>query len=158
MSLLLFIALLLHVNVTLGHEELRNVAYSKKVTLSSENSLYPGSNAVNGILTDFAHTAPEKHPWLIIDLGATYEVHEIEVFARSGCCGNQIHDLDVRVGSDPRNMKLCGHFTGHASNGQRIAFWCPYNTKGQYVKLQIMAEQVNRLSPAEVLVWGLQVY
>lgn len=72
--------------------------------------------------------------------------------------GDQIHDLDVRVGSDPRNMKLCGHFTGHASTGQRIAFWCPYNTKGQYVKLQIMAEQVNQLSPAEVLVWGLQVY
>lgn len=90
MSLLLFIALLLHVNVTLGHEELKNVAYSKKVTLSSENSLYPGSKAVNGILTDFAHTAPEKHPWLIIDLGATYEVHQIEVFARSGCCGKLI--------------------------------------------------------------------
>lgn len=92
MSLLLFIALLLHVNVTLGHEELRNVAYSKKVTLSSEHSshLYPGSKAVNGILTDFAHTAPEKHPWLIIDLEATYEIHEIEVFARSGCCGKLI--------------------------------------------------------------------
>lgn len=93
MSLLLFIALLLHVNVTLGHEELRNVAYSKKVTLSSEYSTkyaYPGSKAVNGILTDFAHTALEKHPWLIIDLGATHEVHEIEVFARSGCCGKLI--------------------------------------------------------------------
>lgn len=90
MSLLLFIALLLHVNVTLGHEELKNVAYSKKVTLSSENSLYPGSKAVNGIRTDFAHAGLEKHPWLIIDLGATYEVHEIEVFARSGCCGKLI--------------------------------------------------------------------
>lgn len=93
MSLLLFIALLLHVNVTLGHEELKNVAYSKKVTLSSEyssNSPYPGSKAVNGILTDFATTGSEKHPWLIIDLGATYEVHQIEVFARSGCCGKLI--------------------------------------------------------------------
>lgn len=93
MSLLLFIALLLHVNVTLGHEELKNVAYSKKVTLSSEYSTkyaYPGSKAVNGILTDFAHTGIEKHPWLIIDLGATYEVHQIEVFARSGCCGKLI--------------------------------------------------------------------
>lgn len=72
--------------------------------------------------------------------------------------GYQIHDLDVRVGSDPHNMKLCGHFTGQASNGQRIAFWCPFNTKGRYVKLQIMAGQVNALTPAEVLVWGLQVY
>lgn len=93
MSLLLFIALLLHVNVTLGHEELKNVAYSKKVTLSSEfssTSPYTGSKAVNGIRTDFAHTALEKHPWLIIDLEATYEIHEIEVFARSGCCGKLI--------------------------------------------------------------------
>lgn len=71
--------------------------------------------------------------------------------------GNQIHDLDVGVGSGPRNMELCGHFTGHASNGQRIAFWCPSNTKGRYVKLQIMAGNSNYLSPAEVLVWGLHV-
>lgn len=72
--------------------------------------------------------------------------------------GSQIHDLDVRVGSNRHNMKLCGHFTGHASLGQRIAFWCPSKTTGRYVKLQIMAGHVNRLSPAEVLVWGLHVY
>lgn len=85
MSLLLLFAILFHVNVTLGHNKLKNVAYSKKVISSSEYSTheYPGSKAVNGLLSDLAHTALEKHPWLIIDLGATYEIHEIEVFARS---------------------------------------------------------------------------
>lgn len=78
-----------HVNVILSHADLKNVAYAKSVTLSSEyyTQTYPGSKAVNGLLSDFAHTAHEKSPWLRIDLGANYQIHEIEVFARSDCCG-----------------------------------------------------------------------
>lgn len=74
----------------LSNADLKNVAYAKSVTLSSEyntDRTYPGSKAVNGLLSDFAHTAHEKTPWLRIDLGANYRIHEIEVFARSDCCG-----------------------------------------------------------------------
>lgn len=77
-------------NVILSNADLKNVAYAKSVTLSSEyntDRTYPGSKAVNGLLSDFAHTANEKTPWLRIDLGANYRIHEIEVFARSDCCG-----------------------------------------------------------------------
>lgn len=79
-----------HANVISRHVVFTNVAYSKPVSLSSKylQSEYPGSNAVNGLISDFTHTLSEKYPWLRIDLGAVYYIHEIEVFARSDCCGN----------------------------------------------------------------------
>ena len=74
-----------YIDTTLSHFELKNVAYSKKVSLSSgyQGNTYPGSLAVNGIFSDFAHTSTEKSPWMRVDLGARYRIHEIEVFARS---------------------------------------------------------------------------
>lgn len=72
--------------------------------------------------------------------------------------GNQLHDVDIRVGETIHNMEFCGHFTGHASTGQRIAVFCPSNTTGRYVQLQIVAGNSNYMSPAEILVWGVHVY
>lgn len=71
--------------------------------------------------------------------------------------GNQLHDVDIRVGETIYDMEFCGHFTGHASTGQRIAVFCPSNTTGRYVQLQIVAGNSNFMSPAEVLVWGVHV-
>lgn len=73
--------------------------------------------------------------------------------------GNQLHDVAIRVGETILNMHMefCGHFTGHASTGQRIAVFCPSNTTGRYVQLQIVAGNSNFMSPAEVLVWGVHV-
>ena len=88
----LFLALLGCVCCTdyiFSHSKLQNVAYSKKVTMSSihVSNKFPASNVVNGILSDFAHTSIERYPWLRINLGARYRIHEIEIFARSKCCG-----------------------------------------------------------------------
>lgn len=47
---------------------------------------------------------------------------------------------------------------GHASTGQRIAVFCPSNTTGRYVQIQIVAGNSNYMSPAEILVWGVHVY
>uniref|UniRef100_A0A8W8M1W7 F5/8 type C domain-containing protein n=1 Tax=Magallana gigas TaxID=29159 RepID=A0A8W8M1W7_MAGGI len=79
-----------HVNFNLSKAAFTNVAYSKPVTLSSvysgHHGYFPGPNAVNGLLSDFVHTSTEKSPWLRIDLEANFQIHEIEMFARSGCC------------------------------------------------------------------------
>lgn len=72
--------------------------------------------------------------------------------------GYQLHEVDFRVGMKIHKMHLCGHFTGHASTGQRIVVFCPSNTTGRYVQLQIVAGYSNYLTPAEVLVWGKHVY
>ena len=52
-----------------SHSKFQNVAYSKQVTLSSqyEGNIFPGSNAVNGLVSDFACTDWEKSPWLKIN-------------------------------------------------------------------------------------------
>ena len=81
------------VQISGGHRhDLENVAYSKKVTLSSEykDPGYSGSKVVNGLYSDLAHTGHERFPWLRIDLGGHYVIHEVEVFARSDCCGMYI--------------------------------------------------------------------
>nr|XP_022301119.1 pentraxin fusion protein-like [Crassostrea virginica] len=144
------------IDTTFSHFELKNVAYPKQVSLSSgyQGNTFPGSLAVNGIFSDFAHTGFERSPWMRVDLGARYRIHEIEVFARSDGYGHQLHDFDARVGDTIYDMHLCGHFTGVASNAQRIAIWCLHNTVGGYVQVQIVAGSTSVLSPAEILVWG----
>lgn len=92
-SLLITALIYVHVNIISSNAVFTNVAYSKPVTLSSEHAFFPGTNAVNGLLSDFTHTGTEKLPWLRIDLGAQHIVHEIEVFARSDCCGKYSHSL-----------------------------------------------------------------
>lgn len=74
-----------HVNVISSQAVLTNVAYSKPVTLSTEyrDGIYPESNAVNGLLSDYTHTSQEKFPWLRIDLEGMFQIHLIEVFARA---------------------------------------------------------------------------
>ena len=81
------------------HHELENVAYSKKVTLSSEYKVpgYSGSKVVNGLYSDLAHTGHERFPWLRIDLGGHYVIHEVEVFARSNCCGMYIEQISFTI-------------------------------------------------------------
>lgn len=82
-----------------SNDELTNVAYSKSVRLSSFASRWHNRfYAVNGMFSDYIHTLEEKSPWLKIDLGARYQIHEIEVFARSDCCGKfliyKMHTVD----------------------------------------------------------------
>ena len=91
-SFVLSLVCLWYAQVSVGHRpDLENVAYSKKVTLSSDYKAasYPGSNAVNGLLSDFAASEKERFPWLRIDLEEKFRIHEIEVFARTDClaCG-----------------------------------------------------------------------
>lgn len=87
--LLAIVLLCVHHAHTSEHGNLKNVAYMKKVTLSSyqDERQYPGSNAVNGKFNDFTASDWEVSPWLRIDLGQSFEIHEIEVFARTDCCG-----------------------------------------------------------------------
>nr|XP_022295930.1 fucolectin-like [Crassostrea virginica] len=154
------LAIFNQIQTSKGHDQqLQNVAYSKAVTLSSQypDRGYEGWKAVNGIFSDLSHTGRERFPWLRIDLGANFLIHEIEVFARSDCCGSQLHDLDVKVGNVTDSMHLCGHFTGYTWTGGRIAVWCPTPTVGRYVQIQIVKGDSNVMSPAEVLVWGKRV-
>ena len=92
-SVWLMLACLWQIQSSQGHpSDLHNVAYNKRVTVSSKHPHHGGSKAVNGLFDDFATTDRERSPWLRIDLGRNYHIHEIEVFARRDCphCGKFI--------------------------------------------------------------------
>ncbi|XP_078341438.1 fucolectin-4-like [Crassostrea virginica] len=160
-SLVLALVCLWYAQVSEGHRpDLENVAYSKKVTLSSQykHASHPGSNAVNGLLSDFAHSDQERFPWIRIDLEGRFLIHEIEVFVRTDCCANQLHDIDVKVGNSTRRMRMCGHVSGDTGLGGRMAVFCPTPTVGRYVQIQIVKGASNYMSPAEIVVWGKRVH
>ncbi|XP_062599431.1 fucolectin-like [Saccostrea cucullata] len=137
-----------------GVNALRNVAQHKPVTLSSYSPRWPASNAVNGILSDHVLTNDEDNPYLRIDLGKNYMIHQIEVFSRQSCCGKQIHDLEVKVGKFLNLTTVYGYYSGFAKDAEQISFWCPYSTVGRHVQIQIFKGVNDVLTPAEVIVWG----
>ncbi|XP_061195569.1 fucolectin-like [Saccostrea echinata] len=99
----------------------------------------------------------KKNPWIRIDLGREYTVHEVELFNRKDCCAELLHDIDISVGTDLHAMNFCGHFAGPSTRGgERIAVFCPYHTSrsGRYVQIQSVEGWGNYLSVAEVKVWG----
>ncbi|XP_062595648.1 fucolectin-1-like [Saccostrea cucullata] len=155
---IIFLAFNSEIKYSIGHNVLQNVAYGKSASQSTDpswGSTPLAGNAVNGVFTDFTHTDLEKNPWIRINLGRNYTVHEVEVFGRKDCCFQRLHDVDIRVGNDLHDMHLCGHFTGSCSrSGERIAVFCPFNTFGRYVQIQIVEGWNNYLSVAEVIVWG----
>ncbi|XP_056013660.1 uncharacterized protein LOC125675409 [Ostrea edulis] len=135
-----------------------NVALGKSVSVSSTYSSFLPSNAVNGNFNDFMHTTyptGEGRPWLTIDLGNIFLVHQIEIFNRADCCGSKFHDAEVTVGKSLDNLQFCGHYSGSARNGERIAMWCPPQTFARFVKIQIVKGTRNILHVAEVLIWGV---
>ena len=71
--------------------DLQNLAYSLRVTLSSDfnSGDYEGIKAVIGMFKVMALTGREGYPWLRIVLGDNYAIHEQEVFATGKChnCG-----------------------------------------------------------------------
>ena len=71
--------------------------------------------------------------------------------------GSQLLDFDFLIGDNIHDMELCGHFKGAANTGQRIAIWCPHNTVGRYVQVQIVSGSGNVMSPGKILVWGVYV-
>nr|XP_022301250.1 uncharacterized protein LOC111109435 isoform X1 [Crassostrea virginica] len=157
-SVCLMLACLWQIQSSQGHpSDLHNVAYNKRVTVSSKHPHHGGSKAVNGLFDDFATTDRERSPWLRINLGRNYYIHEIEVFARRDCphcAGKQLHNIDVKVGKTKDSMRMCGHYSASARPGGQIGIWCPYGTVGRYVQVQIVRGEASHLSVAEVIVWG----
>lgn len=70
---------------------------------------------------------------------------------------DRLHDFEFKVGSSPDHMRSCGRYTGSTKLGQRIAVFCPANTLGQFVQLQIVEGEKNKMTPAEVLVWSADI-
>lgn len=66
----------------------------------------------------------------------------------------RLHDVDFIVWSCPDHLHSCGRYIGPAKTGERIVVFCPKNTVGHFVQLQIVKGEKNEISPVEVRVWG----
>jgi hypothetical protein len=76
-----------------------DVALGKPVTQSSTHGAGPEANGVNGILTDFTHTATgDAGPWWEVDLQGSFELTSIVIWNRGdGCCQSRLRDITVMV-------------------------------------------------------------
>ncbi|XP_070577193.1 uncharacterized protein [Ptychodera flava] len=83
---------------------------------SSTKSVYKASRAVDGnknsdLRAGFcSSTLKEFEPWLMVDLGATRNIHQVTITNRQDCCGFRLKGAVVRVGDNPDHTKnpVCG--------------------------------------------------
>lgn len=69
---------------TFGDAQNYNLAYNKKVVMSSTSGPFIGDSCVDGFLRTFCHTNRESRPYLWIDLGKSYDIRRIDIFNRNG--------------------------------------------------------------------------
>ncbi len=76
-----------------------NVALGKPVTQSSTLGGFTADLAVNGVTSDFTHTASGQNlpaSWTV-NLGTNYGLEQIIVRNREGCCGSRLRDITVQI-------------------------------------------------------------
>ncbi|XP_061185896.1 uncharacterized protein LOC133194001 [Saccostrea echinata] len=113
-----------------------DVARGKKSYLSSTFAHFKAGLCNNGKLNDFCHSRLTTNPWYRIDLGTTYNIDEVIIYNRRGCCGKRFRNAVVQVGDSLSSLKTCGTFKGPGKTGQTIRIKCPGRMKGRWVQIQ----------------------
>ena len=143
---------------------LDNVALNQAATQSSTAWSGAASRAVDGNTNgvydvasgSVTHTQPNsQNPWWRVDLGATYNVEQINVFNRTDNGFNsRLNGATVYVGnvnsSSPADYTAVGTLNGSAS----VQSFAGVNTTGRYVMVRIAGQ--GTLSLAEVQVFAAE--
>lgn len=66
------------------NESTPNLAFNKRVIMSSVTMPFIGDSCVDGYLSTMCHTNHEARPYIWIDLGKSYAVRRIDIFNRNG--------------------------------------------------------------------------
>ncbi|XP_062589608.1 fucolectin-like [Saccostrea cucullata] len=128
----------------------------------SNYALFKASNAIDGTkrceegnTTNVAHSKPQINPWLKLNLINTSIVERVLIYNRQHCCGERLHDVQVDVVDNGRNVS-CGFYPGPAAIGDRILFLCERETRGNGVTVSILSKdgQPDTLHVCEVEVYG----
>lgn len=132
---------------------LKNVAVGKSTQQSSDYGGYPSSNAVDDDTNTLSITTNQYSPYWWVDLGDMFNIKQIYIINRKGCCGDRLRDLDISVGNSLDNMIVCVHYDGPGSDGEHHVFNLEKEIIGRYVKLQIIST-AEYLQLTEVRVFG----
>ncbi len=138
-----------------------NLALGKSAKQSSTNHGGAASRAVDGKTEgryhyrSVTHTAPDskKFPWWEVDLGAEYDLTQINLFNRTDCCSDRLQKFRVYVFDSSREQTFYKYNHGTFKTNKEFAV---AGVKGRYVRIELKS-YVNPLSLAEVQVMGYGV-
>jgi|GEM_PF-6475262 len=142
-----------------------NLALGKNTEQASD---YPGNSAARAVdgntngsygYNSVTHTLYEMNAWWQVDLGASAELAEIELFNRTDCCTSRLQNFTVFVSDTPFGSRSYDdlkndasiwqyHHTGAVATSVDIRAL----TQGRYVRVQL--DHQDYLSLAEVQIWG----
>ncbi|MCD8534135.1 MAG: putative Ig domain-containing protein [Verrucomicrobia bacterium] len=77
-----------------------NIAPSGSAVQSSEYAVapFPASNAIDGNISNFSHTADGQTPsWWRLDFASEKSMQLVKIYNRTDCCGQRFSDLTVEV-------------------------------------------------------------
>lgn len=139
------------------------VSQGKTSSQSSPYSLsYPASNANDGVMTSFSHTAWQDNPWWQVDLEVRRHIKQVNIWGRYdasagwdcsvspphvGCW--RLSQLDFLVSDDNSSWRQVAYMPGYAVYPSTIEV----NAWGRY--LRVRSRQTNQvLDPAEIQVYA----
>jgi hypothetical protein len=143
-----------------------NLALGGTATQSSTYGEAHAALAVDGNVNgrfdrgSISHTSLEQQPWLQVDLGSTARIAEIEVFNRTDCCSERLHDYWLLASNLPfapgaslsdllADPSIWKHHERAVPCARRVV---GVNATARYVRVQLAGQ--GYLSLAELRVLG----
>ena len=83
---------------------LENVAFNKQVT--GTGSVKHIGKLVDMKFSSFFQTSVEARPWVRVDLGELFFIHEVVTWTRTDCCTSTRQNIAVRAGRQSFNNHL----------------------------------------------------
>jgi hypothetical protein len=122
-----------------------NLALNKTVTVSSTDSTAnAGSNAVDGNLTTRWSSAYSDPQWIVVDLGATHSITEVDLNWETACGKNYV----IQTSPDDVTWTTQTTVTGNTTTG---LLQYPYSTP-------ISARYVRMYGTARATQWGYSLW
>jgi beta-glucuronidase len=134
---------------------------SSTYVLSSSGTPYPAENAVDGNVSNFAHTAEgDAQPWWQVDLGESVTLDAIALWNRADCCQERVQGVYVFVSDEPFTSEDPTETAGQpgvwstflADRAQRPSV-IDVGARGRYVRIQLDST-TSMMNIAEVQVFG----
>ena len=132
-----------------------NIAKKSKITFSSM-SQWSTDEDYKEIVTaehnrDFSfHTDLEHNPWIELDLGAIYVLHNIVVFNRKNACQDRAYTLKIAISNDKVNYELI--HKGFIPFEEKVEFNLGSLKTARYVKLSLDDFNYFHLSKIEIFI------
>ncbi len=126
-----------------GPEPVATVTNVLKVTQSSDyGGPYPASNALDGNVSTFTHTANQTNSYWLLDLGRVYPIDKVEVVNRVDCCDTRLAGLVLRVLDGASNSVANATLT-NPGLGKTWTYNAPAGTVGRYVRIGLEDNHTN---------------